>query len=149
MPWVDGLREVCLHCRSTEHLGLSLSSLTAKPNWERWSECCGDFGRHVCRYLSTAAFQSTRTAVNIHGKEDEKALEEGARGRVPRKPQHVLSCACSRERKARSPSAAALCYRLHSQIVFLPAAPNAKPKALVGRSANLRQLSLKQRLFTQ
>lgn len=59
-------------------------------------------------YFSTAVFQSKRTVVNIHGREDEKALEKGARGRVPRTSQQVLSCALTGERKVHSLSIAVL-----------------------------------------
>lgn len=108
-----------------------MSSLAAKLNTEGWSESHGDFRRLVCGYPNIAGFQSEKTVVNIHAREDEKALEKAAHGRVPRKSQHVLSCALSGERKAHSPSRVALCYRLCSKPVSLPAAPKLKSKALV------------------
>lgn len=49
-----------------------------------------------------------RTVVNIHGREDEKAPEKGARGRAPGTSQRVLSCALAGERKVHSPSMAVL-----------------------------------------
>lgn len=56
-------------------------------------------------------FQSEQT-VNIHRKEDEKGLEKGARGRVPRTSQQVLSCALAGERKVHSLSMAVLLHRI-------------------------------------
>lgn len=41
-------------------------------------------------YFSMTVLQIERTVVNIHGRENEKALEKGARGRVPRMSQQVF-----------------------------------------------------------
>lgn len=95
---------------------------SAKPSSARLSPSWLDF--------STAALQRETTAVNIHARgRDEKAPKKGARGRLPRMSQQVLSCALAGKRRAHSLSAAVLTPQIFSSIAFTPATPKLSSEA--------------------
>lgn len=95
---------------------------SAKPSSARLSPSWLDF--------STAALQGETTAVNIHARgRDEKAPKKGARGRLPRMSQQVLSCALAGKRRAHSLSAAVLTPQIFSSIAFTPATPKLNSEA--------------------
>lgn len=86
--------------------------------------------RHCWLDFSTAALQRETTAVNIHARGgDEKAPKKGARGRVPRMSQQVLSCALAGKRRVQSLSAAVLTPQIFSSIAFMPAMPKLNSEA--------------------
>lgn len=83
------------------------SSLSAELNSAGLSDATKTRGGLSACILALQFFNTAEgTVVNMHGREDEKALEKGVHGRGPRTSQQVLSCALAGEWKVRSLSMA-------------------------------------------